>query len=116
MFGHGVELALSGLKQVAPGLRELLHALVLEDDEHVGQVDAAVAHPVALDQAPEQAIRALAPGGVDRIIEVAFSENADLDAAVAATGGVVAVYATRRDRPDITAAPRPSLSCPESRD
>ena len=35
-----------------------------------------------------------------RIIEVSFSDNADLDAAVAASDAVIASYATRRDRPD----------------
>src|SRR5436309_117420 len=65
------------------------------------QVDGAVAHAVALSQAqPEEAIRAHAPEGVHRIIEVSFSDNADLDAAVAAPDCVIAVYATRRDRPD----------------
>jgi NADPH2:quinone reductase len=59
------------------------------------RVDSAVGHAVALDQPqPAEAIRALAPAGVDRIIEVAFSENADLDAAVAAENGVIAAYAT----------------------
>ena len=47
-----------------------------------------------------QAIRADAPEGVDRIIEVAFSDNADLDADVAANDAVIAAYATRRDRPE----------------
>src|SRR5438270_893608 len=48
------------------------------------QVGKAVAHGVALNQPqPAEAIRAHAPDGVHRIIEVAFSENADLDAAVA---------------------------------
>ena len=37
-----------------------------------------------------------------RIIEVAFSENADLDAAVAGFGGVIAAYATRQERPDFS--------------
>src|SRR5258705_8810641 len=37
--GRGVELALGGLEQLLPGLSEFLHALVLEHDEHVGQVD-----------------------------------------------------------------------------
>jgi NADPH2:quinone reductase len=70
-------------------------------DSDVDQVDGAVAHAVALNQAqPAEAIRAYAPQGAHRIIEVAFSENADLDAAVAAPGGVIAAYATRRDRPD----------------
>jgi len=65
------------------------------------QVGAAVARPVALDQwRPEEAIRALAPEGVHRIVEVAFSDNADLDAKVAAPECVIAAYATRRDRPD----------------
>jgi NADPH2:quinone reductase len=65
------------------------------------QVNGAVAHAVALDQPePAEAIRAHAPDGVHRIIEVAFSENADLDATVAAPDGVIAAYATRRDRPD----------------
>jgi NADPH2:quinone reductase len=65
------------------------------------QVGEAVAHGVALNQPqPAEAIRAHAPDGVHRIIEVAFSENADLDAAVAAPDAVIAAYATRRDRPD----------------
>ena len=70
-------------------------------ESDLDQVDGAVAHAVALNQAqPGEAIRAYAPEGVHRIIEVAFSENADLDAAVAAPDGVIAAYATRRDRPD----------------
>ena len=62
---------------------------------------SAVAHAVALDQSdPAGAIRAHAPDGVDRIIEVAFSDNIDLDAAVAKNHTVIAAYATRADRPD----------------
>jgi NADPH2:quinone reductase len=77
----------------------VIGTVVHESD--LDQVDAAVAHAVALSQAqPDEAIRAHAPGGVHRIIEVAFSENADLDAAVAAADGVVAAYGTRGDRPD----------------
>ena len=49
---------------------------------------------------PARSIRGLAPEGVDRIIEVAFSENIDLDAAVAKNNTVIAAYATREDRPD----------------
>ena len=64
------------------------------------RVDAAVAHAVALDgDEPAAAIRALAPDGVDRIVEVSFSDNAELDAAVAAPGAVIAAYASRDDRP-----------------
>ncbi|MFL5827614.1 MAG: NADPH:quinone reductase [Thermoleophilaceae bacterium] len=67
------------------------------DLDHAGQ---RLAHTVSLDQADAaEAIRAHAPEGVDRIIEVAFSDNADLDAAVAANDAVIAAYATREDRP-----------------
>ncbi len=68
----------------------------------LNRVDAAaVAHTVALDQPdPALAIRNYAPEGVDRIIEVAFSDNIDLDAAVAKNQTVIAAYATRLDRPD----------------
>jgi NADPH2:quinone reductase len=59
-----------------------------EDLEHV---DPAIADPVALDAAnPAAEIRARAPDGVNRIVEVAFSGNVDLDAAVAAADGVIA--------------------------
>ncbi len=63
---------------------------------------AVVSHAVALDSGdPAAAIRAHAPDGVDRIIEVALSDNADLDDAVAANGAVIAAYATRDDRTEI---------------
>jgi NADPH2:quinone reductase len=38
---------------------------------------------------------------VDRIVEVAFDANVDLDAAVIRLGGVIAAYATRADRPGL---------------
>jgi NADPH2:quinone reductase len=70
-----------------------------DDFERVS--NAAVAYTVALDQAdPAGVIRGHAPDGVDRIIEVAFSDNIDLDAAVAKNHTVIAAYATRGDRPD----------------
>ena len=40
-----------------------------------------------------------APAGVDRIVEVSFSGNVDLDAAVAGNDAVIAAFATRDDRP-----------------
>jgi NADPH2:quinone reductase len=56
---------------------------------------------VALDGPdPAAAIRELAPEGVDRIIEVSFSDNIDLDAAVVKNEAVIVAYATREDRPD----------------
>ena len=64
------------------------------------RVDGRIPHRVSLDDAdPVAAIRALAPDGVDRIVEVAFSANADLDAAVAGLGCTIAAYATRDPRP-----------------
>lgn len=55
---------------------------------------------VALDALdPTAVIRAAAGGGVDRIVEVAFSDNIDLDAAVAHLGTCISAYATRDDRP-----------------
>jgi NADPH2:quinone reductase len=68
----------------------------------VERVDTqAVENTVALDQPdPAAAIRTCAPEGVDRIVEVAFAENVDLDAAVAKNGTVIAAYATGRDRPE----------------
>ena len=38
---------------------------------------------------------------MDRIVEVALSDNVDLDAAVAKNETIIAAYATRKDRPDI---------------
>lgn len=59
-----------------------------------------VHHAVSLDAAdPAAAIRAEAPDGVDRVVEVSFAANADLDAAVVGLGAVVAAYATGQDRP-----------------
>ena len=67
------------------------------------QVPAIAPVPaVALDgEDPAAAIRAHAPEGVDRIIEVSLSDNIDLDAAVAKNQTSIAAYATRDDRPDI---------------
>jgi NADPH2:quinone reductase len=99
---HGV---LGGVGSLAAQLASWAGAKVIgtvrrsEDLERVNT--AAVAHAVALDQPdPAGAIRAHAPDGVDRIVEVAFSDNVDLDAAVARNQTVIAAYATRQDRPD----------------
>ena len=65
------------------------------------QRGSTVTHGVALDdEQPAAAIRTHAPDGVHRTIEVAFSDNADLDVAGAAPAAVIAAYATRLDRPD----------------
>ncbi len=74
--------------------------------EHANELEkvdeSVVSHSVALDQ-PDAAskIRQYAPGGVDRIVEVAFSGNAELDTAVVANDAVIAAYASRADRPNL---------------
>jgi NADPH2:quinone reductase len=64
-------------------------------------VDPTVAtRVVALDRPdPAGRVREHAPDGVDRVVEVAFSDNVDLDAAVVANEGIIAAYGTRDDRP-----------------
>jgi len=112
VFGDGpvagktvlVQGALGAVGSLAAQLAHWGGATVIGTVKRSGDLDqlgSAVTHPVALDdEKPAEAIRAHAPEGVDRIIEVALSDNADLDAAVAAPAGVIAAYATRRDRPD----------------
>jgi NADPH2:quinone reductase len=64
------------------------------------------AHVVALDQPdPAGRVRGHAPDGVDRVVEVAFSDNVDLDAAVVANEAVIAAYGTREDRPALPFRP-----------
>jgi NADPH2:quinone reductase len=99
---HGV---LGGVGAVAAQLAHWGGATVIGTVRQRGDLErvnaSAVTHVVALDQPdPAAAIRAHAADGVDRIIEVAFSDNIDLDAAVAKNVTVIAAYATRRDRPD----------------
>ena len=98
---HGV---LGAVGSMAAQLAAWRGATVIGTVRHSGDladVDDAVAHCVALDHAdPAAAIRRLAPDGVPRIIEVSFSDNADLDAAVAAPESVIAAYASRQPRPD----------------
>jgi NADPH:quinone reductase len=67
------------------------------DLDGLGRAD----HVVSLQSDPVAAIRRLAPDGVDRIIEVALSANADLDAEVSRNGAVLAAYASPKDRPEL---------------
>ncbi|WP_235967644.1 MDR/zinc-dependent alcohol dehydrogenase-like family protein [Streptomyces mesophilus] len=61
------------------------------DLDHIAP--AVVSHAVALAAgAPATAIRAHAPRGVDRIIAVALSDNADLHNAVVANEAVIAAH------------------------
>jgi NADPH2:quinone reductase len=80
------------------GARVIATVRRVDDLKHVNPV---ITQAIALDHPdPVGAIRALAIDGVDRVIEVSFSDNVDLDAAVLKNNGVIAAYATRRDRPD----------------
>ena len=96
---HGV---LGGVGSLAAQLASWAGATVIGTVRRSADLaQVSVAHAVALDQPdPAGAIRAIAPDGVDRIVEVAFSDNVDLDAAVARNGTVIAAYASRHDRPD----------------
>lgn len=69
----------------------------------VDKVDSALCDAVVdlSASSPARAIRAIARGGVDRVIEVSLSDNIELDAAVVANGAVIAAYASRDDRPQI---------------
>ncbi|NIZ92839.1 NADPH:quinone reductase [Kineococcus rubinsiae] len=65
-------------------------------------LSSVLAAAVALDGADvAREVLAHADGRVDRIVEVAFSENIDLDTAVIGPDGTIAAYGTRRDRPEL---------------
>ena len=101
-----VQGVLGGVGTLAAQLAQWGGATVIGTVRRRGDLEqvhaSAVAHAVTLDQPdPAGAIRAHAPEGVDRVIEVAFSDNVDLDAAVASNDAVIAAYATSKDRPDL---------------
>jgi len=109
VFGDGpvrgqtvlVQGVLGGVGSLAAQLARWGGATVISTVRRRGDLGQVPAwgQAVALDEPdPARAIRALAPGGVNRIIEVAFSDNVDLDAAVAANQAVIVAYATRQDR------------------
>src|SRR3954468_22303105 len=99
---HGV---LGGVGALAAQLARWGGATVIGTVRRSGDISLAshlgLADVVALDQQdPAIALQRLAPEGVDRIVEVSFSDNVDLDATVAKVGTVIAAYATRAERPD----------------
>ena len=109
VFGDGpvrgqtvlVQGVLGGVGSLAAQLARWGGATVISTVRRRGDLGQVPAwgQAVALDEPdPARAIQALAPGGVNRIIEVAFSDNVDLDAAVAANQAVIVAYATRQDR------------------
>ena len=99
---HGVRGSVSSM---AAQLARWAGATVIgtvRTDAEAGRVSAAVAdHVVSLQSDAVTAIRRLAPGGVDRVIEVALSANADLDADIVRNGAVIAAYASPKDRPEL---------------
>ena len=77
-------------------------ATVRRPEDRARAERAGATHVVVLGQDdPVGAIHAIAPDGVERIIEVALDVNAELDAAVIAQGGVIAAYATGNPEPQI---------------
>jgi len=99
---HGVRGSVSSL---AAQLARWAGATVIgtvRTEAEAGSVHRQTAdHVVSLQSDPVRAIRRLAPGGVDRIVEVALSANADVDADVVRNGAVVAAYASPADRPEL---------------
>lgn len=98
---HGV---LGAVGSLAAQLARWGGATVIGTVRRAGDRDAllpaTVDHLVPLDGPdPVGAIRATAPGGVDRIVEVALSANAALAADVVAQGAVIAAYASPGDDP-----------------
>ena len=98
---HG---ALGGVGSFAAQLAHWAGATVIgtvRKRDDLDQINSdAVTHAVALGESGVvDTIRTYAPDGVDHIVEVAFSDNIDLDAAVANNGTSIAAYATRADRP-----------------
>ncbi|MFD1722350.1 NADPH:quinone reductase [Amnibacterium endophyticum] len=95
---HGVRGAVSSLAAQLAGWNGATVIGTVRSAPDGGDLDERT---VALDQDPVGRIRALAPDGVDRIIEVAFGANIDLDAAVGRNGTTIAAFASPTDRPDL---------------
>jgi NADPH2:quinone reductase len=58
-------------------------------------------HVLLMDDALVRSVQAIAPDGVDHIVEVAFGENIGLDLELLAVGGSIAAYATHAATPQI---------------
>jgi NADPH:quinone reductase len=97
---HGVRGSVGSLAaQLAMWAGALVIGTVRTDAEARQVSQGSADHVVSLESEPAQAIRELAPAGVTRIVEVALSANADLDAAIVSNGAVIAAYASPADRP-----------------
>jgi NADPH2:quinone reductase len=118
VFGDGpvtgkvvlVQGVLGAVGSLAAQLATWGGATVIGTVRHTADLDRverpAVPHAVPLDQPdPAAAIRGHAPAGVDRVVEVALSENGELDASVIANDAVIAVYSSLSDRIDLPFLP-----------
>lgn len=100
---HGV---LGGVGSLAAQLARWGGATVIGTVRRAGDLDridpTVLPHTVALDtDDPAAEIRAYAPDGVHRVVEVSLSANADLDNAVTALDAVIAAYGTHADRTEL---------------
>jgi NADPH:quinone reductase len=99
---HGVRGSVSSL---AAQLAKWAGATVIgtvRTEAEISQVSPATADQViSLEADPATKILRLAPDGVDRIVEVALSANADLDAKVVRNGAVLTAFASPKDRPEL---------------
>ncbi len=100
---HGVLGAVSSMAAQLARWKGATVVGTVRRTEDVEQVDHTVCESVvALDGPnPVQAVRDIAPDGVDRVIEVSLSDNIDFDTAVVANDAVVAAYASRANRPEV---------------
>jgi NADPH2:quinone reductase len=62
---------------------------------------AGASEVVLAGEGIEDRLLALAPGGIDHVVEVAFAANVEGDLAVLRNGGSIATYATNSPRPEI---------------
>ncbi|OZF55564.1 oxidoreductase [Rhodococcus sp. 14-2470-1b] len=113
VFGDGciegrtvvVQGALGGVGSMAAQLAKWKGATVIGTVRTSADLDRARASgldlAVALDD-PDvvSQVRDFARDGVDRIVEVAFSDNIEFDAAIARNNTTIAAYGTRDGRPD----------------
>jgi NADPH2:quinone reductase len=58
-------------------------------------------HVLLMNDALVRSVQAIAPDGIDHIVEVAFGENIGLDLELLAVGGSIAAYATHAATPQI---------------
>ena len=88
--------AVDGLTVLVHGVRGAVGSIAAQ------LATAAGAHVITAARGATAAdIRAEAPLGVDRVIEVAFGANIDLDSQVVAPGAVIVSYASADERPTI---------------